>query len=268
MRFDAHLHSFLSPDSELDPGDAIDALRKKGLGCCFTDHVDYVTPRGEGFDENAKDAPKAPHDFLLSHPELYPECFGEYRADDVALGLEIGLTAAYLELNERAAAKEGLDFIIGSVHFVDGLDITNGFFVTEYEDHYRRYLEYAREMVELCGFFDSLGHIEYISRYTPLPVADLFYSDYPDEYDSLFRALIDRGKTLELNSKRLGDKKGAECMRGVLKRYAELGGKYVTVGSDAHRVWELGRNFKEAFGMADETGLTPVFYKGRKMQKC
>ncbi|MDR1664528.1 MAG: histidinol-phosphatase HisJ family protein [Clostridiales bacterium] len=267
MLFDAHVHSILSLDSEMDPAEAIEVLSRKGFGCCFTDHVDFVTPTREGCDLTANDIPRAEHDYILPDIHDYPGRFARYKSENVALGLEIGLTAAFRRANEKIALKDGLDFIIGSVHFVDGWDLYNGdFYQNTPGDPYRRMLEYTREMIALNGFFDALGHIDYISRYSPLPEKNVLYERYPEEYDAVFNALIERDKVLELNTKRLNDPAAAANMFRVLRRYRELGGRHVTFGSDAHRAEDLARNFDAARRLAGEAGLAPVCYKGRKKE--
>ena len=267
MQLDSHIHSFLSPDSEMDPANVVRILRSDGLGCCFTDHVDYVTPE-EGLDPSANDRPAAAFDFLLSEPEEFPEVFFKYKDDDVFLGLEIGLTAAYYPLNSQTASRDGMDFVVGSVHFVDGLDVTGDFFKQYEGDPYRRFLEYTLEMIEQSGFFDSLGHIDYISRYSPLDEKNVLYAAYRDEYQALFKALAAREKALEINTERFGDARAEANLYQIYKHFRLAGGKYVTIGTDAHSYNELGRFHARALRMARETGLAPVYFKDREMRLC
>lgn len=266
MYLDAHVHSLLSPDSEMNPEDAIRKLKRQGLGVCFTEHVDYVTPT-EGRDPSATDAPRAPFDFLLSEPQAYPACYEAFRGDGVFFGLEIGLNAAFLPLNRETAARDGLDYVIGSIHFADGYDLTNEYFEAV-SDPYRRMLTYTREMVERCDFFDTLGHIDYIARYSPLEEKDVRYAAYPDEYDALFTAMIERDIALEMNTARFGEARAEANLYQIYRRYRALGGRFVTIGSDAHRPERVGRYHARALKMARETGLAPVYYIARKRYPC
>lgn len=267
MLFDVHVHSRVSPDSQADPAEVVAYAGKQGLGLCFTEHVDYVTPE-VGLDSLANDRPQSKADFLTDL-SAYPAAYEPLRGEQVLLGLEIGLTAAYLPLNRQTAATEGLDYIIGSVHFVDGLDLYKDYFTkTDAADPCRRYLEYALEMTERCEFFDSLGHIDYISRYSPLADKDVRYEDYADAYDALLTALIERGKAIEINTARFGDARAETNLYRIYTRYRELGGRYVTLGSDAHDTARLGFKFDRALVMARETGLTPVYFKRRKPCVC
>jgi len=266
VRIDSHVHSSLSPDSSIEPTDAIRLLAREGLGCCFTDHVDYVVHEA-GQDTGADDAPRAEADFIMRNHESHPLELLKYRGEGVFIGVEVGLNRAFLQANEEIGSREGLDYTVGSVHYVDGWGIHDNYFKNYRGDHYRRMLEYAREMVELNGYIDSLGHIDYISRYSPLAEKNVLYSNYPDEYDALFAALASRDMALEINTQRFGDPKAEACAYQVYKRFRARGGRFVTIGSDAHTHRELGRYYKRALKMARETGLSVVCHRGHIPQK-
>ena len=234
MHFDAHVHSAASPDSELNPVDAINVLKSKGLGVAFTEHADFVTPK-EGKDPSAKDAPKGAVDFVCDF-DIYPSQYQGLKAqfgDSVLLGIEIALSAAYFPLNSKIA-NSGYDFVLGSIHFVDGLDVYHNSNKTDAETFCRRYLTYAKEMVEYCGFFDSLGHIDYIARYSEKIDRIFYYYNFPKEFDALFEALAERDLAMEINTSRFGNTNAVRQLQPMYKRFKALGGKYVTIGSDAH----------------------------------
>jgi len=267
MHFDAHVHSAASPDSELNPIDAIKALKAKGLGVAFTEHVDFVTPT-KGKDMNAPDAPKAVLGDFVCDFDIYPSQYRALREQDtVLLGVEIGLNAAYFSLNSQIA-DEDYDFVLGSIHYVDGLDVYHNSIKMEPYDFCRRYLTYGKEMVEYCGFFDAFAHIDYIARYSKGIERIFHYKDFSREFDALFKALAERDMALEINTSRFGNNKVVGQMLPIYKRFKELGGRFVTIGSDAHNMYSLGRHYAEALGLANIAGLTPVYYRGRERHIC
>ena len=265
MFFDAHIHSMASPDSEMDPVDVVLALKSKGLGTTFTEHVDFVTPT-KGKDLTATDAPKGAKDFVCDF-DMYPARYRYLRSNSVLLGLEIALTAAYHELNIQTASQD-YDFILGSIHFVDGYDIFYETSKMEAESFCCRYLTYSLEMVELCGFFDSFAHIDYITRYSEQADKHFIYHNYPKEFDALLKAIADRDLAIEINTARFANSKAAKKLLPIYIRFRELGGRYVTIGSDAHKKFALGRFYGKAVEMAKMAGLTPVYYKNRKRLIC
>jgi len=265
MYFDAHIHSAASPDSQMDPVEIIAELKAKGLGTVFTEHVDFVTPT-EGRDYTATDAPKVPKDFICDF-DIYPDNYRHLRSDTVLIGVEIGLTAAYLELNTQVAGNN-YDFVLGSIHYVDGIDLYNDASKLEAEPFCRRYLTYSLEMVEISGFFDSFAHIDYIARYNS-NIDKLFcYKNFPREFDALLKALADRDLAMEINTARFGDDRLVGQLLPIYKRFKALGGRYVTIGSDSHDLLALGRYHDKALGVAAMAGLIPVYYKNRERHIC
>ena len=255
MLFDCHLHSAASPDSDMPPEDAIETLAKKGLGCIFTEHIDYNTDL---------------EPFFALDFDIFPKEYIKYKSDTVGIGIEINLITEAVELNRGHAADESLDFVLGAIHWTEGWDVA---FAEDYykeydEEVYERYLNYSLKMVEMNDFFDSLAHIDYVSRYSPLPEKNVLYEKYSTSYDALLKALIERDKLLELNTRRLADKQARNNLAKVYSRYRDLGGKYVTLGSDAHHVSKLGENFDIAVEMIKEIGLLPVYFKERRRVVC
>jgi len=269
MHFDAHVHSAASPDSELNPVDAILALKSKGLGIAFTEHVDFVTP-AVGKDTSAKDAPHGDTDFICDF-DIYPSQYTGLKTqygDAVLLGLEIGLSAAYFPLNTQTINQYSYDFILGSIHNVDGFDVFKASSSMDAESFCRRYLTYAKEMVEYCGFFDSFGHIDYIARYCEKTAQIFMYKNFAEEFDALLKSLAERDLAMEINTSRFGNNTLVGRLQVIYKRFKELGGRYVTIGSDAHNEHALGRYYAKAIGLANMAGLIPVYFRQRERFSC
>jgi len=249
MYFDAHIHSAVSPDSQMDVKVAIDTLRRQGLGATFTEHCDFP-----------------PYNFMVDFARYESE-YRPLRSDSVLMGLELTLNEQHMALNTQTAAGDW-DFILGAVHYVDGLDLYHNANTVPAPQLTRRYLTYAKELVESCGFFDALAHIDYICRYSKGVDACLQYDNYPDEFDALLTAIAQRVLAMEINSSRLDNARNRQVLFKIYQRYAALGGKYVTIGSDAHAAPQLGRNFNHARAIVDEAGLTAVYFRERKMYGC
>jgi histidinol-phosphatase (PHP family) len=249
---DMHTHTRASADGRMTPEEAIFEADRRGIMLAFTEHLDYEA-----------DSDKS---FALA-PALYAEQYEKFRSKGVLVGIEAGLT-----LNTRAAVREALradlDMVIGSVHVVEGFDLFTTFFLQDLDlgELWRKYLSYTLLMIEKCDFFDSLGHIDYPSRYCPHESKNIEYDSYPREYDLIFQALLDSKKVLELNSARLNDPGAQKSLRAIFEGYRKSGGRFVTIGSDAHAVSDMARNFDIAYGMAKVLDLLPVFFRNRKME--
>lgn len=242
--FDFHMHSRISNDSQADPAAMLAAAEKVGLReICFTDHMDYD--------------PLDPAHKLTFDTADYNRAYDSLHSSTVKIrrGMEFGMLP-----DNRATLREDLqrrsfDFVIGSVHFIDGLD---PYFPPFWEG---RTVEQAilaslsdtLTCVKAHEDFDVLGHLTYISktRYNPRK-APVPMADYQDLVDEIFKTLVAKGKGIELNTSGV-DACGAYLpAKEYLLRFKELGGSIVTVGSDAHTPDRVGQYCREAVGMVSD----------------
>ena len=254
MIFDTHIHTRYSVDSDMSLRDAKAIASKRGLGLCVTEHVDYEI-----------DSDK----LCVADAEGYFGEYGPFGSDSLLLGLEIGLTVNSRAVSRQTASDPRLDFCIGSVHMSCGHDIYPPSFWRQSippEEILGNYLQYTAIVTEKCDFFDSLGHIDYPSRYCPYQEKDIKYKTYKKLYDEIFTALLDRRKVIEINTKRLDDPAAVQNLYEVYEGYYKKGGRYVTLGSDAHHAPTVGWNIDKAFHLAEKIGLIPVHYVKREMR--
>ncbi len=236
--FDFHMHSRVSFDGH-DTGLALaQAALAAGLKeICFTDHLDY-DPLGTmpniAFDTAAYNAEYEG----LEVPGLL-----------IRRGCEFGLARDNVALFRQDLQRRPFDFVLGSMHFVDDLDV---YFLPYWEGKTvfqaeRRYLEETLECVKIHEDFDVLAHLTYISKThchpAPRPVP---YAEHRELIDEILRTLAAKGKGLELNTSGLDRCGGFLPTADYFRRFQELGGEIVTVGSDAHRANRVGQYSHEA----------------------
>ena len=72
--------------------------------------------------------------------------------------------------------------------------------------------------------------------------------------------LVERGIALEVNT--AGKRKWLASLieQWILERYRALGGKYITVGSDAHVKEDIGAGFSEACALIRRAGFSEIVY--------
>ncbi len=254
MNYDYHVHCLSSPDSAAPVSAQIEAARARGLThICFTDHADFDVP---GFPLG---------DFAARNAEIAAAA-DAMPGIDVGMGVELGMgDPIHLpEANAFLDSLSGLDFIIGSVHFVDGIDVYHAeyFHCRSKAECYTRYLERIAQLIHLWPF-SVLGHYDFCAKQAPYPDRAFRYHDAPEQFDRIFRALIQEGKGMEVNASAWGS--APAWGLDVLTRYRELGGEFVTLGSDAHRPESVGRRLDEARELAKAAGIPYVAtYKNRK----
>ena len=296
--YDVHLHSRFSTDSREEPENIAETAISKGLrGICFTDHMDLYFP-----EECSK---KSGGDFtfdLDGYFEELDELKAKYRNRlDIRIGMEIGLRNE-TELKSKVVSgyeemlnKYPFDFIIGSTHCLENIDP----YWEEYwygrtaEEGLDRYFDAIDQNVSDSCLFDTVGHLDYLVRYVSeeaclrsaetkgltgichsgslkrLYGREIYTpADFSDRIDSILKKIIDDGKALEINSAGLKYGLGfAHPKEEILKRYRELGGELITIGSDAHIAEHLAYDFDTVREMLIYLGYKYYFiYNERKSE--
>ena len=254
MIFDSHMHTKFSADSQMAAVEAIDKANDLNLGVVFTEHFDY------GLELDGKK-------FSFDATEYMNE-YKNFRGSSVRLGVEVGLRKFARSANEKFIAAADFDFVIGSIHLVDDFDIYYPDFYAG-KDKATAYKKYFQQMAEEFSLadFDAAGHIDYICRAAPYDNPEIDYATFAAEIDTVLKIIIERGKVLELNTRRFDKTRAALELVPVYKKYRELGGRFVTIGSDAHRVAAVGNYFERALTFAEELNLTPVTFCERRLEK-
>ncbi|MCM1058634.1 MAG: histidinol-phosphatase HisJ family protein [Firmicutes bacterium] len=242
---DCHLHSSFSGDSDAPMEEMV--LKGISLGLdtmCFTEHQDIDYP----------DSPEGPGSIFLLNTDSYlydlARLKEKYR-DKIRLlfGVELGLQPELLRQNAVYAKSYEFDFIIGSSHICHGKDpYYPAFFEGRSEEAaYREYFTSVLENVKKFSNFDVYGHLDYVVRYGPNRDRDYCYAKYQDILDEILETLLEKGKGIELNTG--GIEKGMKDFHpctDILRRYRQLGGEIVTIGSDAHDASHIAGHFSLA----------------------
>lgn len=252
IRYDCHTHSDFSGDSETPAVQMAERALALGLsGLIFTehhdpDHPDYGIDFTLDFDAYARN--------IQSLREAYSGRLS------VGFGVEFGLMKHLPPTLDRLLCEYPLDFVIGSLHFVDGKD---PYYADYFEGRSERdcYEEFFRTEYEtLTCFapesFDTLGHMDYVVRYGPNRSRFYSFEAYSDFIDPILKYLIENGKCLEVNT--AGFKYGLgepNPCASVLRRYRELGGELLTIGSDAHEPAHLAYAFDRTAALLCELGF-------------
>ena len=259
--FDYHMHSRVSFDGHNTGLDMAKAALAAGLKeICFTDHLDYDPLGLMGKLDFDTDAYNAEYDHL------------ELPGLKIRRGMEFGMDIHNVELFRKDLQRRHFDFVLGSIHFVDDLDVYfepywHGKTVFQAE---RRYLEATLESVRLHNDFDVLAHLTYISKTkchsAPRPVP---YGEHREIIDEILRVLATKGKGLEMNTSGVDRCGGFLPTADIFRRFKELGGEIVTVGSDAHTCDRVGQYSLDACNILQDIfghvctfeDRKPIFHK-------
>ena len=228
-------------------------------GVVLTDHMDIDTPTGEDR-------------FMFDPGEQQLMCDKISRKYGVELlkGIELGLQPNTVEKSRERLKDYKFDMVIMSVHFVLGLDPYHQPHFYEGKDHIKAYGEYLSTILQCMsdyGDFDSLGHYDYITRYSPYKERVIRYRDFPDLMDSILTYLAQNGKALEINTNTYRSRyRGAATPDpDLFRRFKELGGEFVSLGSDSHTEERICENFDFFADFLSNCGFRyQTMFRGRK----
>ncbi len=243
IKADFHIHTNFSGDSDALMEDVIKKAISLGLThICITEHYDpdYVyIPKQEAMFELNTDSYLYE---LLKLREKYKDQIS------VGFGVELGLQP-HLKRHLAVYAKSyDFDFIIGSSHLCNRKD---PYFPTFFEgrsadEAHHEYLESVLDCVKTLPYFDVYGHLDYVVRYGPTKNEQYTYAKHADVIDKILMHLIENEKGLEVNTSGFNTGLGQpNPCTDILKRYRELGGERITVGSDAHKPNHIAQDFEQ-----------------------
>ncbi len=258
--YDMHMHTHFSGDSEASSFSLAQKAIDLGLaGICFTDHLDIDYKETPGlFDLDISSYQKEISQVKMQFSDKL----------DINWGIELGLQPYLAEQNAKIIKENPFDFVIGSTHVIKQVDI---YFPPYYEgrkedDCYLEYFEETLKNAQSNVDFDVYGHLDYIVRYGPNKNKYYSYKKFADIIDDILRTLISKGKGIELNM--AGFKYGlghAHPTMDTLKRYKELGGEIITIGSDGHAPEQIAWEFEKAPEILKEAGFDYfTTFKNRK----
>ncbi len=266
--YDNHNHSQFSFDGWRTSVEksAESAVRKGLSGICFTDHCDFGTPE-MGFENPLKEV----FDVVAQQKEI--DRVRELQPGiNILKGIEIGVNRECRTQLAEIIAGHDFDQIIASVHYLDGADPFKGEYYVgkDWKEAYSYYLELLFEEMKWLGDrFDIMGHYDYVTRYAPYPMTSILYRDFSDWLDPMLRYLVENGKALEINTKTYQEFNGKTPIldSDILKRYRELGGEIISLGSDSHNPDMPGFNFIHFAGFIKSLGFRyTAHYEKRKLR--
>lgn len=262
---DCHTHTNNSPDAESTPLEMVQQGIKLGLDVmAITDHceVNMWYPKEHykhTFDYDGYNYMVSFKKSLSDNLKLKREFHKEIT---ILNGIELGQANMDFNLAENIVSEDTLDFVIGSIHQIDGFP---DFFIIDYDKVNIEPLlkAYFLNVLKLCkwGKFDILGHLTYPIRYIAEKGIEVNMSKFNPIIEEIFKTIIDKNLGIEVNSSGLRQKCGMSFPTiEYVKMFKDLGGTIVSVGSDAHATDQLGKNVQECIDMVKSCGFEYLTY--------
>ena len=237
--YDCHLHSDMSLDSREDMENYIKLAVENG------DKYFITTEHANIIDD--KDDPYC-HMVAIETIQAKVDRMRHKYADkiDVLFGIEIGWMEAVHDFEIEFSHSYPFDMVILALHTRPAGD---------------NYLAQCCRAAETFGNYDTFAHVDYVLRY----IGHTDLEKHKERLTQLFNILISQDKALEINTKQLPDPQAVERIEYILRLYTSLGGKKLTIGSDAHSVPVYKNGFDTATRLIKKYGINQVYiYSQRK----
>lgn len=260
-KYDQHLHSRHSFDSDADPAANVQTAIAAGFdGLTFTEH----------FDVHPNDWKTCTYDDA-DYSATIESLRGRFR-DSVVIGkgIEICFQPDKMDFILDFLGNHRFDMVMLSVHYFgdkavhhrrnwENVDVAAGT---------QRYLETVRNAAAFCRalhdrlgrrVFDVLGHLDLVKRYTTRWFGECVVDGFAPLIDETLEACLAADVVPEINTSTL--RQGCdEPMPGprTIRRYAELGGTAMCIGSDAHVSKDIGAGFDVAAALMRDAGIAKL----------
>jgi histidinol-phosphatase (PHP family) len=258
--YDQHLHSWNSFDSQTPPAENVESAIDAGLaGLTFTEHFDtHPTEWNDCVYNDEK---------ITSEIRSLREQYGDQIF--IGKGIEICYQPERMDFIVDFLEAHQFDLVIASVHWAFGRPVheREQFADMDADAYLRFHLDAVRaateHIVRLAEAgrrpFDVLGHLDFAKRYTRAFYGQEHAVNNGPVVDAILSNCIASGLIPEINTSTLRNNLSAPMPGApIIKRYAELGGTMMTLGSDAHRARCIGSHFADAVELMRQAGLHQV----------
>jgi len=258
LPLDAHLHTNLSPDSDVPIDAYCAAAVERGIPeIAITDHVDF-DPRDQAYS------------FATFAERERQVRDAAARWADRGLRVRFGVEVSY-ESQREVQIREHLahhpyDYAIGSVHVGAASPfmahrVAGWVAGRTFDEVVAPYFGEVEAAIR-SELFDTLGHLDYVKKYLVDHVPPSAFAARPDVYEPLLRALVETGMALEVNASGLRQPPGETYPAPpIVERFRALGGLRVTAGSDAHRARSFAYGLGHVYAAIAGAGFEALAFR-------
>lgn len=272
MILDCHTHSSFSPDAR----DSVAAMaaRAEELGLkiyAVTDHCECNRFYGEEHYERLERGQYGNKELVEKSLEAIMEVRESIKGDMKLLaGVELGQATFDKAAADIITSNENYDVVVGSMHQIPNLEDFCFIDPADYDVN-KAMEQYFKEIYKMCREidFDVLAHITYPVRYIEGDYGvKVDISLWDDMIEEILRHVAANGRALEINTSGLRQRYGKTFPElKYVKLFKDVGGEFITFGSDAHCAADLGKGIETAEAMAVEAGFKYAAYFEKREPK-
>lgn len=243
---DYHIHTVMSPDAKGELIDFVENAKKRGLvEIGISDHFHFSEPN---YSMTLKNLPEYKRKMERAKVRSgFP----------LKVGLEVDYLRGYEDRIRKILSGPAFDYLIGSVHFIDGWAFDDPMQVANFQKWnidklYGTYFSLISQCAQ-SRLFDVIAHIDLIKKFGHKPKGNI-----TGILLQTIEALKKGNLCVEVNTNGLH----APCNeiypeKSLLKLCFEHGIP-ITLGSDAHSPESVGQEFDKALILLREVGYTQI----------
>lgn len=252
MIYDQHVHSYYSFDSNQSIEEYLDVAIKLGLKYfVLTDHYDlnHINTGKDLFFDISKQKKE-----LEELQKRYPDI-------RILFGIEMGYKPLELKHINKVLDENEFDIINLSLHELDDIDyyFPDRFIKDGVDKTLQTYFDKQLEMIRSFDNFDVLCHIDYAFKTAYLIDNTLKINKYENTIIEIMKELIKKDKAFEINTK-VQEVLPIEHTKYLLNLYKRVGGKNLTLSSDAHEVDRFCGSFDKYLSIIKDVGFDHLTY--------
>lgn len=265
--FNSHVHTCFSPDCSSSPEELCNAAINKNMtGICFTDHCSldsYIL-------DNA-------YRSILSSSAAAKNMGEKYAGDLIVLsGVELSEVMRKPDYVARLLKNIKLDSVLLSVHtsviknkpvYFSKINFS-AMDKSEIHSVLKAYFKDVLDSVNKCDF-DILAHLTHPFYFiNGEHKKNIPASEYMEDIEKIFSVIIKNNKALEINTSKLNSSFDDFMPEEELIRlYCQMGGRLVSLGSDAHSAENIDFGFDKAKALLKSIGFsTYCYFEKRKIR--
>lgn len=264
MKFDMHTHHFRCGHADGTIRDYIEAGIEAGLQVIgISDHTPYFgSPEEQPFPGIAM-AKSEIAGYVEEVLKLKKEYEGKIK---VLLGIESDFFPEFAEIYQKSLAPYPFDYLIGSVHQVNGVSIFN-------KNRWKK-LSPAQKIADKEAYFDLIRQSARSGIFQIIGHMDAMKGNYPsfseiitdEAIEETLKVIAECGLAIEINTSGKTKLCGGWYPSNAILEVAHFHGVQVTFGSDAHIPSRVGDEFEEVSKALKEIGYTEWVYFEQKQK--
>jgi histidinol-phosphatase (PHP family) len=264
---DYHIHTNHSIDAEGTINEYCTQGAKVGLReICITNHCELDPQRSDTLIQFGNHQQAFTRDALLKMRNEIMEAKERWkkRGLTVKFGLEVGYFEGIEVILEKLLYGIELDFLLGSIHCLNSVCIDSSKECTTYFTKYtagellENYYSAVKKLIE-SHMFDSIGHLDVYKKYGRAFYGDTIKSAPREVLTDVFRLVRENNSAFEINTAGFRLLNEFYPARAIIQHARDCGITRITIGSDAHKVADLGVGLQEGIEYAKSFGFDAVY---------